>query len=358
MTPAFVVRFRPLGPWRIGADTGARDRAGSLLHSDSLFSALCQAMLRLDRLEEWLDATVRSAGGPRVAVSSCFPYLGGVQFVAPPRNLWPPPPSPRVRWANARFVPLEAVRDLAGEQALTDTAWYVDGPSTCLLPESAKLRSGPFRPVTRSHAAVDRLKPGAIEVHRTACIEFAESAGLWAVAAFAGEAARDEWAEALKGAFRLLADSGVGGRRSLGWGRSDAPEFVDGSLPELLLPEAAQRAPAASPIGEEAQPAPAETVYWMLSLFSPAADDTIDWRRGSYTLRERGGRIESPAGSGAEKKLVRMVEEGSVLVAASAPRGAAPDVAPEGFPHPVYRAGFAVSIPIPLRGPERTTSAL
>jgi len=284
--------------------------------------------------------------------------MGDVQFVAPPRNLWPPPPSPRIRWANARFVPLEVVRDLAGEQTLTEKAWYVDGPSSCLLPESAKLCSGPFRPVTRSHAAVDRLKPGAIEVHRTACIEFAESAGVWAVAAFADESARDEWAATLKGAFRLLADTGVGGRRSLGWGRSDAPEFVDGSLPELLLPEAAQHAPAASPIGEEAQPAPAETVYWMLSLFSPAADDNIDWRRGSYTLRERGGRIESPAGSGAEKKLVRMVEEGSVLVAASAPRGAAPDVAPDGFPHPVYRAGFAVSIPIPLRGPERTTSAL
>jgi len=55
---------------------------------------------------------------------------------------------------------------------------------------------------------------------------------------------------------------------------------------------------------------------------------------------------------------VRMVEEGSVLVAASAPRGAAPDVAPEGFPHPVYRAGFAVAIPIPLRSPERAMSAL
>lgn len=358
MTPAFVVRFRPLGPWRIGADSGARDRAGSLFHSDALFSALCGAMLRMGRLDAWLDATARSAAGPRVAVSSCFPFMGDMQFIPPPRTLWPPPPSPRVRWSNARFVPLRAVRDLVSEQGLPDSAWYVDGPSACLLPEAAELRSGPFRPATRSHAAVDRVRPGVIEIHRTACIEFAESAGLWAVAAFAGEAAREEWAAALQGAFRLLADSGLGGRRSLGWGRSAAPEFMDGNLPDLLLPELVPHAPAASPLGEEAQPAPAETVYWMLSLFSPAADDTIDWHRGSYTLRERGGRIESPVGSGAEKKVLRMVEEGSVLVAASAPRGAAPDVAPAGFPHPVYRAGFAVSIPILLRGPERAISAL
>jgi hypothetical protein len=37
-----------------------------------------------------------------------------------------------------------------------------------------------------------------------------------------------------------------------------------------------------------------------------------------------------------------------VLVASAVPRGSAADVAPEGFPHPVYRAGFALAIPIPL----------
>jgi hypothetical protein len=36
-----------------------------------------------------------------------------------------------------------------------------------------------------------------------------------------------------------------------------------------------------------------------------------------------------------------------VLFAESAPRGSAADVAPEGFAHPVYRAGFALSIPLP-----------
>jgi len=73
----------------------------------------------------------------------------------------------------------------------------------------------------------------------------------------------------------------------------------------------------------------------------------VDWRRGNYTLLSRGGRVDSPAGSGELKKQVHMVAEGSVLYAASAPRGAAADVAPDGFAHPVFRAGFAVSIPLP-----------
>jgi CRISPR/Cas system CSM-associated protein Csm4 (group 5 of RAMP superfamily) len=83
----------------------------------------------------------------------------------------------------------------------------------------------------------------------------------------------------------------------------------------------------------------------------------VDWQRGFYSIVSRGGRIESPARSGEEKKLVRMVEEGSVLVAEAPPIGAAPNVAPDGFPHPVFRAGFAVAIPVPLRQQERSAGA-
>jgi hypothetical protein len=36
-----------------------------------------------------------------------------------------------------------------------------------------------------------------------------------------------------------------------------------------------------------------------------------------------------------------------VLCAAAPPRGSAADVAPDGFAHPVFRAGFALSIPLP-----------
>jgi hypothetical protein len=44
---------------------------------------------------------------------------------------------------------------------------------------------------------------------------------------------------------------------------------------------------------------------------------------------------------------LNMVSEGSVLLASGNLRGLATDVAPDGFPHPVYRAGFAMAIPIP-----------
>jgi len=87
----------------------------------------------------------------------------------------------------------------------------------------------------------------------------------------------------------------------------------------------------------------------MLSLFHPSAEDVVDWQRGNYSLTTRGGRVESDARWGDAKKPTRMVAEGSVIVAGSQPRGKATNVAPEDFPHPVYRAGFALAIPIPLR---------
>ncbi len=470
MNPAFVVRFRPSGPWRIGVDSGARDRVDRIFHSDALFSALSLAMLRLGRLEEWLAATATAAGEPAVRLSSLFPFLDEIQFVPPPRSLWPPPPSPKVRWGNARFVPLSLVGDLVAEKPLRDNRWFLDGASGCLLPSEPGERCGPFRVALRSHAAVDRVSGAAVEVHRTACIEFAPGAGLWGVASFADEDARARWSGPLQAAFRVLADTGLGGERSLGWGRSGQPEFVAGTLPDLILPEPlraplppapparaavrtltalellrsytaaappqaatsetpapaeAQPVPAAEPESEPAasgpapepasetpssapdlassaapepaapapspepppspapdlassaapepaapapspepppasapSPAPAaatpkpraETGYWLLSMFTPAQDDAVDWQRGSYTLAERGGRIDSPARAGDAKKILRMVEEGSVLLAPVAPRGAAPDVAPDGFPHPVFRCGFALAVAIPVRG--------
>lgn len=467
MNPGLVVKLRPSGPWRIGPDSGARNRVDVIYHSDSLFSAVTSAMARLGRLEGWLDATARSAT-PAVCFSSCFPFLDGIGFVVPPRTVWPPA-SPalmaaHVRWKSARFVPLEVVQAILAGEAMDENRWSVDGPSGCLVPVG---KAGPFRTSVRWNAAVDRLT-GTSERHSMACIEFRPGAGLWAVAGFSGEAARDAWQDAVKAAFRLLADTGFGGERSRGWGRSEAPEFIEGELPGMILgetrpqsgaglpagqltvespeperpaevaveappdviletpaaessavaevaappaieplnqdradgdvpadssepaqpadetaapgDEAAEAAPAiaeaeaaleaasghasadpeaAQPVAPEpvipevapaspASPAPAAgNAHWLLSLFVPAEADAVDWTRGSYTVMARGGRVESPSGSGGLKKQIQMIAEGSVVVAGNSLRGAAPDVAPDGFAHPVFRAGFALSIPLP-----------
>ena len=240
MNPGLVVKLRPAGPWRIGTDSGARNRVDAIYHSDSLYSAVAAAMARLGSLDEWLDATARARatarnGAPAVSFSSCFPFLEEIGFVVPPRTIWPPTSpalmSARVRWKSARFVPLGVVQAMLAGQALDENHWSLDGPSECLVPEG---RPGPFRTGVRWSAAVDRLT-GAAERHSIACLEFRPGAGLWTIVSFQDEAARSRWLEPIKAAFRLLADTGFGGERSRGWGRSEPPEFTEGTLPEMVL---------------------------------------------------------------------------------------------------------------------------
>jgi hypothetical protein len=357
---------------------------------------------------------------PAVSFSSCFPFLDEIDFVVPPRTIWPPTSpalmSARVRWKSARFVPLSVVQAMLAGEPLEGNQWSLDGASECLVPAG---RPGPFRTGVRWSAAVDRLT-GAVERHSTACIEFRPGAGLWTIVSFRDEAAHTRWLEPIKAAFRLLADTGFGGERSRGWGRSEPPEFTDGTLPEMVLgaapqkpapellvteltvteltvtelivaepappgtevlivaeqvtalaplalglwppsadePPVAEPAPpepevpiAAEPVTEPAplaRPAPGQPqAHWLLSLFTPAPDDSVDWGRGNYVVLARCGRVDSPAGSGELKKEIQMVAEGSVLCAATPPRGSAADVAPDGFAHPVFRAGFALSVPLP-----------
>jgi CRISPR type III-A-associated RAMP protein Csm4 len=361
LKPALIVKLRPAGPWRSGPDSGARNRVDPIYHSDSLYAAVTAAMSTLGMRDAWLDATARRPEGPAVRFSSCFPFLGETAFIVPPRSIWPPMggvSAIKTRWKSARFIPLPLVAALLGGQPLHEGQWTVDGASECLLPAG---QPGPFRTSVRWSAAIDRLT-GNAERHSTGCIEFRRDAGLWSIVSFSGDAAHARWSEPVRGALRLLADSGFGGERSRGWGRSAQPDFVEGMLPDLVLGESPPRPLASSPAQEpvevtaepdaappEPPPQPTATSHWLLSLFTPGPDDAVDWKRGNYTVIARGGRIDSPAGFGERKKQLQMVTEGSVLVAGDTLRGAAPDVAPEGFAHPVFRAGFALSIRLPAQ---------
>src|SRR5664279_5713510 len=242
MNPGLVVKLRPAGPWRIGPDSGARNRVDAIYHSDSLYSAVTSAMSRMGSLSAWLDATARSQT-PAVCFSSCFPFLDEIDFVVPPRTIWPPTSpalmSARVRWKSARFVPLGVVHAMLAGEALDGNHWSLDGASECLVPAG---RPGPFRTGVRWSAAVDRLT-GAAERHSTACIEFRPGAGLWTIVSSQDEAAHRRCREPIKAAFRLLADTGFGGERSRGWGRAESPEFVEGTLPGLIV-EYRRREPA------------------------------------------------------------------------------------------------------------------
>jgi CRISPR type III-A-associated RAMP protein Csm4 len=332
--------MRPVSPWRTGPASGARERVDTLYHSDSLYSAVTNTLRLLgsstpggSALNDWLAATAQNPAGSAVRFSSVFPLFTEHLLVAPPRSAWPPQASAKMRWKGARYVPVSLIPQLLAGAPLDEDQWTVDGASECVVPANL---GGPFKTSVRSSAAVDRLNGNAV-AHRSACIEFQSGGGLWFLVTYADEATRDAWDPQVKAAIRILADSGFGGERGRGWGRTASPAFTDGELPSILLP---------------ASEMPDSDQHWLLSLYSPAESDAVDWSRGNYATVERGGWVESPAAFAGEarKKRVRMIEEGSVLASSVPLAGRAPDVAPDGFPHPVFRAGFALSIPLPAAG--------
>ena len=354
MSPGLLVRLRPTGPWRFGSDSGASNELGELYHSDALYSAVTHAMGSLGMQEEWLGATARTAQTPSVRFSSCFPWQEETLFVVPPRSVWPPSASEKVRWKGARFIPISLAQSLIAGERPDEEAWRVEPESGCLQSrhDGPASSGGPFRVAVRALTAVDRIHHGSGGARRIGCVEFSGGAGLWMLVSFAGEDPRARWASPVEAALRLLADSGFGGKRSAGWGRSAMPEITPGSIPELVLPglapgTAGNGAPGSEEeLGDTEQP---ETAFWLLSLFSPGERDQVRWERGNYSLITRSGRVESAAGWGLKKKRLRMVTEGSVLFADSQPEGAVIDVAPDGFPHPVFRYGYPISIPIPVK---------
>ena len=339
MPSALTVRFRPAGLWRIGPDSGARMRTDRVFHSDSLFSAITIAMRDLGWVEEWIAVTAE-ARTPAVRMSSCFPFNAAGLLIQPPRTVWPPVQTGKVRWKAARFVPLSLVSSLLNDEELKEDQWAADPVSECLVPVT---RHGPapapFRIVTRTTAAVDRVSGASEQADPIVALQFAQGAGLWFTAVFEDDAARETWEPRLRSAAILLSDTGIGGGRSRGWGRSRRPHFERGEWPAVLGGRSAEEG--------------GETAWWLVSLFSPSEGDRVDWNRGNYSIVVRAGRVQSEAAWGDLKPASRLVAEGSVLLSGAPLAGTARNVATAELPHPVYRSGIALAVPVPWREAQR-----
>ena len=198
-----IVLLHPTGAWRIGPDSGDRDRVDRVYHSDSLYSAVSTAMARLGLLEEWLDATARSPE-PAVKFSSCFPFQGDTMFVVPPRSLWPPAASAKIRWKGARFVPLSVVEDLFTRARFRKK---LDGGWRQRMPDSARLaRSLPrLREIGRSGRPAGRRGRTAFE-RMSGIPGSARCKSMWLMASFQDA---EKWKQPSDGRVQIAGGFGI-----------------------------------------------------------------------------------------------------------------------------------------------------
>jgi len=346
---AYLLEAR--SPFHFGERGVGLEGASTVLHSDTLFSALC---LALRELGEDLDSLLRrfprvdkgenlSDGEAPFLLSSAFPFARGV-YLFPKPMVWlgeleDAPFESRKEIRDVEFVskPLfeamltgQSVRGfLKSELLLQDgSVWVTPGEAEALgslADPYAGIRLWAEETVPR--VTVDRATNRS-EVYSVGRVRFAEGGGLFFLAEYRDREVRPMVEKAL----RALGDVGIGGERSSGHGQFHL---------EVAL------APAALKL-----PGPEESnAFVTLSLYWPTRQEVGAGvlEGASYRLLQRRGWVSSPDGMNLRRWGVRMLTEGSRTHAQ--PLGALADVKPvetdpvPNVPHDVWRYGLAFAVP-------------
>lgn len=331
------------------------EESSLVLHSDTLFSAICLAWRSLGyRLGDLLAAfpgAMPESGGqgaapitPPFLLSSAFPYCGEIYFL--PRPLLPmeginDDPAigktlKKIRFVSQtlfeKFIARQPVGDYllqdgpGGKQLRRDlilqssTAWLADSDLTSSLPENRVI----WKDVTQPRVAISRAGSRSTPFG-AGRVQFAAGCGLYFMAKFQDET----WRSKVEDALALLSAEGIGGERSVGNGQFRLEVRRGFTL----------RQPA-SPNG-----------FTSLSLVWPSKVEVQDQllEGAQYGLVARRGWIASLDWQGTRRPNVRMLSEGSVF--RRLPVGSLVDLTPSeaAGAHPIWRCGLGFPVACQLR---------
>lgn len=337
--------------------------------SDTLFAALVATWVQLGgRAETWCDPFPRqdASGQPPFLISSAFPRAGGVRFYPMPQadlaRLGVAVSERRKDLRRIAFVSEGIFRRIISGQPLASylcekdedprAGLFLQGGHLWLtrdevpqLPEGMRSyrsadgahRERPLRALWYAmvwaedkvpRVTVDRTT-SASNIFHTGRVSFSEGCGLWfGVCWLAPESERAGHQRMFEQALHALADAGLGGERSAGYGA-----FTWKSQGTVDWPD----------------PAPGQ-LYVTLSRYHPRSCETPASFTGegtAYSLQAVAGYLQSPLLASQRRRRLRLVAEGSVLRAGdSPPFGDLVDVRPQvgNFPHPVWRYGLACPV--------------
>jgi CRISPR-associated protein Csm4 len=361
-----IYKLKPRGAFHFGERGVGIEATADLLHSDTLFSALASAWrIGVHEPDPALDNSLPVLAPfvdeqPPFTISSAFPYVGDVLFFPCPLVA----ATPRTRVLKQVALVSEGALGLLMQGELPDPqrellqdgrVWITpDERDRLIRPlilehtadaderdrlaahferdlREVKLWSGEKQPAP--HVAVDRVNARS-NLYFTGRLQFAPGCGLYFWVDFDDPGQRDE----LEVALDVLQDEGVGGQRSTGHGQFTF-ERQDRDLPEVADP----------------------TGRMTLSLYHPTAAEVSAGILGgaSYQRILRSGWIYSPDGMNLRRRSLWMLCEGSILpldAGASGPPGDVVNLRPEDealaragqppFPHPVWRYGYAFTLPV------------
>lgn len=335
-----LIRLQPQGAFHFGRHGIEMEAVSETCPSDTLYAALFWQALQQG--QRWAN----EPSNPPFTISSCFPYVDGIQLLPVP--MLPPLPSDkqnpgeRKQFKKVRFISSEIfINLLAGTHSLSH--YFQPANGVALQNGSVLVSQAEFSAQQRDankalwkiesipHVAVDRWT-NASAYYETGQVRFAEGCGLAILAL--GD---------IKQLMPLLVQVGIdglGGRRSKGVGMFE-PEL---QITSLNLPAATSDSVI---VLSRYLPSAAELAAGVLDL--PAA----------YSLEDVTGWMYSPAAKAQRRKAIWMIGVGSRLNRAGLTHsiiGSSVDVAPTydtpntGVNHPVWRHGLALTVGCSVRG--------
>ncbi|MGI6460889.1 MAG: type III-A CRISPR-associated RAMP protein Csm4 [Candidatus Hydrogenedentales bacterium] len=326
----YRVHIRPRAPFFNGPHSRA-PKTGALVHSDTLHAALVSVAA--------MHGSPLLKRAETLRVSSLYPSWGGVcflpkPFLRPPGEEGASNPLERKRWKTIRLVSEGMLTAwLAG--ALEESQLASEAPAGCALlqdelPTGAPVPRALMAEEISAAVAVDRHGAGTMPFDRRGLrVNTGEGCGAYFLA---------ELEDAESGPFRALADhlgeQGLGGERSVGYGRFEVAscEPVGGTL--FATHGAAD-------------------AFLTLSLYLPTEEEVAAGALeapAAYDCTVRGGWIHSAGGTTQRKRSLRMCVEGGVFKKISGRHGDVRNTAPASFTrHPVYRSGLAFELPFQFK---------
>jgi len=339
-----IYRLNFGGGFHLGAHGIGTESVRATIPSDTLFSALLSAWIRLGgKAENWASAFPctssdgHTAADPPFLLTSAFPYAKGTLFFPRPLSLELPDhlSDHRKDWKRVMFIsePLFWKVIHGGDPS---TLW----PQDCTSRNNQLIQNGLVlvspnavgqipEQIWQEGKVLDRTNLTS-NLYTVGRVTFAPESGLWFGVTWRAPS-RDcgglAFSNAFKQALEELSISGLGGDRNMGQGAFNYEILDEISLPDNL----------------------SEHQAIVLSRYHPTASElpSVLHSAASYKLETNSGWGESPKGQFRRRK-VRFLAEGSVLsVSGNTPLGDLIDLSPrspDGEPligHPVWRYGLA-----------------
>lgn len=339
----------PLAP-HFGREGIGYEEADERWPSDSLFAALvAQAALLEGVSSSDVPAFARAfhEGEPPLLHSSLFPMVGGLPLLPRPLMMLNIPDVEYRRaigkgFKKLRYLSPALFRAVCAGEPIDGPIIMMQKGAVWITPAEARSLTGPWaraageteeafharltstciwkrHPVP--HVSVDRSS-SASAIFEVGRVVYAEGSGLTLLVQYNDQT----WRERFELLLTLLSESGIGGKRGIGYG---AFSWTRG--PDLSFPDHGSR-----------------QVLLSRYLPTPAEIHLLRAPGSAYDLVTVGGWFFSAGSPSGRRSPITLVTEGSVMATNGLPlRGRIADVRPpqDGPLHPVYRAGLALSVP-------------